>query len=285
MQTTADDQYDQPAERTVLVLDLLRRFRFLTARQLQLAVGCAEVDLLGLEDTGLVLGFGLADPFRQRESERVYALTRQGAQALMARKNLDRSEVPYLTPGQRQRSLLTLQHTLARNECALALEHACRDSADTEMLGWEHRPERIADAAFLYDEKLGSVRVPLVPDGVAILRHRGTEHVLIVEIDRGTVGIPRMTLRYRGYAAWWENGGPERKYGVRASRVLTVAPTEKRTENLRAAARKAIRRGRGSRLLWFATEDAVQIGGDVLHAPAWRLAHTRNGQRYALFDP
>jgi len=283
---TLDHRIDEagPAHDALAVLDLLRRFRFLTGRQIGLAVGCEPATLRRLGTAGHVVGFDLVDPFARGEVERVYALARGGAHALVARLGLDRSEVPYLAPGRSRRSLLTLGHTLAVGEFGLALEASCQSAQGLELLAWEMRPDRIGDAVHLYDDRRGAVRVPLVADGFALVRHRGVLHGLLVEIDRGTVGIPRMTLKYRAYVRWWASGEPERKFGVRAIRVLTVAPSDKRVEHLRAAARAAIHRGAGSRLLWFAREYRRWLeDGTLLHATDWRLAHARNGRWYPLF--
>lgn len=273
-------------QRTVAVLDLLRRFRFLTRRQLSLTAGCAPEDLDRLEAADYIVGFDVIQPFGDGTGERVYALARTGAHALMARLGLDRTEVAYLTPSARKRSLLSLEHTLLRNEIGLAIAMAATHAPDMEILSWEMSPLRIGSAVHLYDERRGAQRVPLVADGLALVRVHGRVHGLLVEADRGTVSLPRMVLKYRGYVSWWRSGGMERTFGVRAMRVLTVATSEKRMERLRATARAAIHRGTGTRLLWFATDEDCRIDGpSVLTAPRWKLAHTVNSHRYGLFPP
>ena len=270
--------------RTLVALELLRQLRFLTDRQLRLSAHCTTADLDRLRDSGCVVAFPLVDPFEERDQEQVFALARAGAHLLIERLGYDRTEVPYLTPSRAHRSLVTLRHTLARNEFALALQQATSDTDGIDFVRWEHAPHRIGDSVHLYDDRRGALRVPIVADGLALLRCHDQLHGLLVETDRGTVGLPRMTLRYRGYQAWWRTGGAERRFGVRAIRVLTVAPTERRAESLRQAARKAIHRGAGTRLLWFATQPECQIGQDLLHKPLWWLAHSKNTHQYPLFS-
>ena len=65
-----------------------------------------------------------------------------------------------------------------------------------------------------------------------------------------------MTTKYRGYLGWMRDQGPERRFGVKSLRVLTVAPTPTRVARLRDAGLDATD-GRGSGFLWFVSESVL----------------------------
>jgi len=130
-------------------------------------------------------------------------------------------------------------------------------------------------------------RVPAVPDGVAIVRHKDHEHTLIVEIDMATVRLERMRDRYRAYWTWSRRGNAHRKYGYRPLRVLTLTTTPRRLAALRNAAVDAPQNDtKGSGTFWFATlDDAADIKDpDKLLGPVWTVSRVEPGKPERLFS-
>lgn len=153
-------------------------------------------------------------------------------------------------------SAFSLAHELLLNEFALVLERL--DAARTlTLLSWTTARERIADVAHLA-EKGKPLRVPLVADGLAVVEHHGAKLALVVEVDMNTVSAATMRRKYQGYHSWWQDGGPTRRHGVAATRVLTIAPGPRRLARLRTLAVEGLG-GRGSGLLWFLPHDAVDV--------------------------
>lgn len=236
-------------------LAVLARHRFATARQLgaRLSIDAAEIAavcatlvtegaLRELRQTTLVTRDGAAP---------TYALTPAGLSLVAV-------DPAALRPRATQtlRSAFSLAHELMVNELALALERLDARGA-LRLLSWTTVRERIASVTSLA-ERGRAVRVPLVADALAVVEVHGERHGLLVEVDMGTVSATTMRRKYAGYHAWWEEGGPVRRFGLPALRVVTVAPAPRRLARLRSLAIDAID-GRGSGLHWFIAHDAIDV--------------------------
>lgn len=236
-------------------LELLARHRFLTARQLAAVLGLVESEVApamkslvaeGALQTLTPTTLALATP-----GSPAFALTRAGLACLSAGSDTQAHHVT-----RPLRSSMTLAHELFVNELALVL-HLLDDRDALHLLSWETRRERIADVTHLA-EKGRVLRVPLVADALAVVEHRGERSGLLVEIDMGTVSAKTMRRKYAGYHAWWAEGGPARRFGLTATRVVTIAPAPRRLARLRELAVEAVD-GRGSGLHWFLPHGAVDV--------------------------
>ena len=234
---------------------MLARHRFATARQLsaRLAIDLAEVAAA----CAVLVAEGALRELRQST-----LVTRDGAAPAFALTPLGLSlidvDVESLRPRATRslRSAFSLAHELLVNELALVLERLDA-RGDLKLLSWTTARERIAEAAFLA-ERGRAVRVPLVADALAIVERHGDRLGLLIEIDMGTVSAATMRRKYAGYHSWWADGGPVRRHGLAATRVVTVAPAPRRLARLRSLAVDAID-GRGSGLLWFVAHDAIDV--------------------------
>ncbi|MBZ0121641.1 MAG: replication-relaxation family protein, partial [Sandaracinaceae bacterium] len=157
-------------------------------------------------------------------------------------------------PVGRARSAAMLDHELLKNDLAVTLQLLDAQGA-IELLRWETARDALADAVHLMRGSRGE-RVALVADALAVIATPAGPTVLLVEIDMGTVSVARMRTKYEGYAAWWRGGGPERRFGAKSLRVLTIAKHEARTARLRAAAAERVGSDAHG-LLWFASADVL----------------------------
>jgi hypothetical protein len=247
-------------------LAALGRHQFLTARQIAALVAAppAEVKavLAALVAEKLLVPL---EPTRMLDSanvESAFALTRRGAMLLARSSGARALRVP--SP---RKSLYMLAHELARNELGVVLEILDRDGK-LRLLRWETARTRIGDSVTIV---VGGhpLRVPLVADALAVFEISGKPDALLVEIDMGTVSIPRMRTKYAGYLAWWREGGPERRFGLRSLRVLTIVPNENRLSRLREAAVQA-NDGKASGMFWFGEQKQVDVGHpERLVGPDW----------------
>ncbi len=236
-------------------LQILARHRFATARQL---AGRLDLDMGEVRATCVELvRDGALRELRQttlatRDAQApAYALTPAG----LALIEPDRDRLrPRAT--RTLRSAFSLAHELVVNEGALALE-ALHARGTITLLSWQTARERIGDVAFLA-EKGGILRVPLVADALAVLEVGGQRYGLLIEIDMGTVSTTTMRRKYQGYVHWWAEGGPARRFGLSATRVLTIAPRGRRLARLRTLAVETLD-GRGSGLLWFAPHEFLDV--------------------------
>ena len=160
-----------------------------------------------------------------------------------------------------------LAHDLERNQLGVVLERLDADGA-LVLERWTTARTALGFAAHLPGRGT-FVRIPLVADAFAVVRHRGRVDGLLVEIDMGSVSLARMKAKYAGYVRWWQGGGPLRRFGLRSLRVLTLAPTPARLRQLLDCAAEAAG-GQGTGLLWFGTLDLLSVDApDTLLGPVW----------------
>lgn len=223
-------------------LRALAAHEVLCPRQLSALVGAPEAEIEAtcmalVREKLLVAYHPLPRPHEQTLGP-VFALTSQGLRALGER----RTHPP-------RRSSLTVAHDVLRNDVGVVLELLDRQGS-LQLLAWETARSRLNDAVWLVVRGKAE-RVPLVADALAIVDMGDGPTTLLIETDRDTISaLTRMTLRYRGYQSWWQDGGPVRRFGSKRLRILTLVPDEARLDELRIAALKATD-GRGSGLFWF----------------------------------
>jgi hypothetical protein len=234
------------------LLHALAQHQFLSVAQLAALLEAHADEVIpmldGLVARKLVTKLCGAGTIEAPAAATAYAVTRRGAAVLGAATG-ERTRAP-----DRRKSLFMLDHDLCRNDLFMVLTQLHRRGA-LELLRWETARAKLADSVWLRTRGK-ELRVPLVPDALAVLRVAGRVSALIVEIDRGTVSSSRMQTKYLGYHAWWKTSGPARRFGLSAVRVLTIAPTQKRVSQLRAVAEKAVA-GSAPGLFWFGTQSSV----------------------------
>lgn len=248
-------------------LELIARHELLAGTQiagrLALDEHAVERTLAALADDGLLRALHLPEhPGAQPRF--VYALARAGSEALHAAgRPLAR------TPSVR-RTTIHLAHEAEKADLGLTLERLA-ESGTLRLLRYETRAAALADATLVLAR--GYLRrVPLVADALAVVETHGRVAALLVEHDRGTVPTRRMRTKYAGYLNWWKCGGPEKRFGLRSMRVLTVCPTPARLRALRAAAISVAGTG-GSRFLWFVlAEHVAPVVPEALFEPHAELA-------------
>lgn len=258
-------------------LAVVAALRFVAVDDLRLA-GVAPVEVNALVEDGLLFRLRLQRRLTHTEPTAVLALKRAGALELARALDAEPQTVPYSTKTTCERSAMFLDHALAVARFALWLARDLNgDGAPATLLSFETDPERLADAVHLMRDPAHLGRQPLVADALAVVQGSRGPEGLLVEIDRGTERPGYLGRKYAGYLAWWHEGGPERKFSVKALRLLTVTPDAKRTERLRQACQEATA-GRAGGLFWFASEKDLVCEGML--APVWST--TRN-ERVALW--
>ena len=109
-------------------------------------------------------------------------------------------------------------------------------------------------------------RVLLVPDALALVETDSGSEVLAIEVDRGTERPSYMARKYGAYLDWWRSGRHLDDWKSSAVRILTIAPSERRSQRLARACREATG-GKVSGLFWFASEPDIVRGGIL--TPVW----------------
>ncbi len=198
-------------------------------------------------------------------SEPYVCLTRSGARTL-AQATGARAEG--ISSTRLRRSSQKRLHELGVADLALAVLSLARIGR-IDLQGIETDDRKIATSTVLHDRK-GPKRIALQADLLVVTRGDRGPSALLVEIDRGTISVAKMAERYAGYLSWQREGGPERDFSVKAMRVLTVAPDEKRAGKLHDAALEANGGNRSGFLLFATKADASVAGSQSLVDPVAR---------------
>lgn len=229
-------------------LAALARHEFLAARQLAGRFDLDEAEIAATLDAlsgeGLLRRLLPDAPPNAKARPAIYALTSNGMELLAVAGHERRLNAPSL-----RRTLGHLTHEAERADLGLLLERL-DEKGTIRLLRFETRAAAIGDATLVLVR--GYLRrVPLVADALAVVEIAGRTTALLVELDRGTIAMRRMRLKLAGYYNWWRTGGPAKRFGIDALRVLVLCPDGARLRALHAAAVEGAA-SRGSRFLWVA---------------------------------
>ncbi len=262
-----------------LLFEALSRYRFLGVDQVEALLDGRMPDIAALQSEKTI--HTLDAPNLSGKRRTVLALARRGAERLALAKGEEVQAFPYVIPSRLKRSLFTIEHTLCINQVGVVLERLQRRLFDFTILDWETVPQRIGTSILI--RKPGDhLRVPLVADAFFGVRWGKECPWFLLEVDRGTVSLKRMALKFQGYLNWWKQDGPKARFGVKNLRLLVLCPNERRMLRLQEAVRSCgIRSGRG--FVWFALQDIVDSERPESFLKAdWRKA-ARSSRRYSLF--
>jgi hypothetical protein len=210
-------------------------------------VGCQPCVIDTWLDTGLVQRGAVVVDAAEGRSAEVLAATVKGARELSAATGTawkGRSSSRFRLSGRK------LVHDATIGSVALAVLAAARDGA-IDLRGIETDDHLLGTSGVMTDERGTPTRVPLQSDAYALVHEGGTLRGLLIEVDRATTSAARVAAKYAAYAAWQRQGGPERTFGVKAIRILTLVPDDRRLARLKDETLAAI--GRPSALFLFAT--------------------------------
>ena len=268
----------EPAVRTVCTALGIARF----ARESQVLayagpIGLTRDALEALVSSG-VLRRGLfhPDPTAAR-AEPFLALGTLGARMLSEVTGL---AVKGVGPAAMKRGSQKRAHDVDVGDFCLAVLALSRED-QVKVLGLEADPRKVPVCLSAIKSRRGPERIALQPDVSVLSEGPHGPVALMVEIDRGTIGLPKMADKYASYLAWKEAGGPEKDLAVRGVRVLTVAPSDRRILALHTAALKA-NEGRRSGFLLFASRDMLAEPG-TLTAPCARPLGNQPDQMVPVF--
>ncbi len=204
------------------------------------------------------------------------ALTTKGARELNATRI---PQVEGVSPARLKRSSQKRAHDVAVGEVALAVL-ALADAKKIELAGLETDDKKFATSVVLAGAGAPPTRIALQADCYLVSKTPRGPSALLVEVDRGTISVKKMAEKYAGYLHWRREAGPERDFGLRALRVLTVVPDDRRLEKLHEAALLANGRRPSRFILFMRQADATaheparllepvckELGGGSGHVP------------------
>ena len=99
----------------------------------------------------------------------------------------------------------------------------------------------------------------LVPDAFFTLEDKDDVINFFLEADRGTMTAERFVNKLKTYWSWRSDERLKKKLRLARFRVLTVAPSERRSDSLRNAGKGGDPRGEGSLMFLFTSETRFSL--------------------------
>ncbi len=173
----------------------------------------------------------------------IYSLGRKGAELLHREESVGKRH--------REVSFPHLSHALMISRFRSILSLALK--------GGDKKIEKWMQGRELYDTLSKREKTDLVPDAFFTVESKEYKWPFFLEADMGTMTRTKMLEKYRTYWRWWRERRHEHTLGIQRFRVLTIAPSETRTENLVKAAKEADDRRTGSDMFLFLSETAYSL--------------------------
>lgn len=202
-------------------------------------------------------------------SPALYMLDRRGAELL--RSELGYDDISW-TSKSHDVGQPFLEHTLAINDVRIAVTLACRIHGYT-LLEWRSEADLKGsyDRVVIQDKSGRKEDVSLIPDSFFVVQTAKGKAPFFVEVDRGTETTGRFQSKIRAYQSYILSGAYEKRYGYKGIRVLTIAFSQKRLDNLRTVTQDV----GGKERYWFALHGEI-TPQSVLDDTIWSVAGSPN---------
>jgi hypothetical protein len=273
----------QLTDRDIAIVQVLEHYRFLTTDHLMVLTKTQSRQgitrrLRELYDAGYV-DRPKAQMLTMAYAEKrpmVYALGNAGAELLADRFQLRLPDV-YWTEKNRRVKEKFVEHTLGIADFMVAMELACRDAGNIEIIPRETilaaspQNTRRREYPFRWQTRVHWnnewQELAIVPDAVFGLHYTErpegkNKAYFFVEIDRGTMPITRRDLKQtsfarklHSYADTFERKLHTEQFGIKNFRVLTVTTGIERVKNMQAAFQAEIADKAPSGLFLFAEKE------------------------------
>src|ERR1051326_5359309 len=149
-----------------------------------------------------------------------------------------------------------LLHRLAINKIYLTLKYRELPRPDRRLSRWISFREPLSQA------------IPLTPDSYFELVSDGNAKAMFLEADLGTEALPVWAKKTQLYLQMAHSGGFTDFFRQPPFRVLVIATTERRLENIRAAIAKL-----ADKIFWLSTFDEIKQRG--FWSTVWRSEERR----------
>ena len=162
-----------------------------------------------------------------------------------------------LTP--REPASLFLRHRLEINKVYLQLKHSAIPVSGWWFVRWQGFQKNLAPA------------VPLIPDGYFEVRSSTGVRACFVEVDLGTEALPVIQKKVQLYLHLATSGEFSKLFHQQQFRVLVIANSERRLQNIRAAIAKLT-----DKIFWLTTLDSIHR--ERFWSPVWLRPTGDQGQ-------
>lgn len=183
---------------------------------------------------------------RLTSAHMVYSLGRKGAEQLS--KGAEEREGIYRRVKEVERTLPLMAHALMISQFRVCLTLAVKAHSTklTRFTQGYDLKEMLRD--------VHGENPALVPDAFFTLEDKDDVINFFLEADRGTMTAERFVNKLKTYWSWRSDERLKNKLRLARFRVLTIAPSERRSDSLRNAGKGGDPRGEGSLMFLFAPE-------------------------------
>lgn len=188
---------------------------------------------------------------RLLSSHMVYALGRRGAELLS--KDAEEREGIYRRVRETERTLPLMAHALMISEFRVCLTLAAK-AHGAKITRWSQGYDLKEILRHVHGENPS-----LVPDAFFTLEDKGDVINFFLEADKGTMPTERFLNKLKTYWSWRSDERLKDKLRLARFRVLTIAPSERRSDSLRNAGKGGDPRGEGSLMFLFAPETRYSL--------------------------
>ena len=247
----------QITKRDLRILELVQNYRFMNTNQIHALVGGSKRNVR--ERLSRLYHHAYIDrPLHQRELRNegyrlvIYALAPKGGRFLASALGHLAPVSRHLGENNKTAKRFHLAHTLMVSQFRACLTLACAGTSDVELTSW-----RVPEKSLTH-VRMGRYKTAIIPDAsFSLEKSDGQQGHFFLEADRGTMTQKRFLRKLQAY---WRLSLIKGVAGIPgAFRVLTIANSKLRTENLRIKAKEADRQQRGSRMFCFAAQDAYDL--------------------------
>lgn len=200
---------------------------------------------------------------RLTSAHMVYSLGRKGAELLS--KDAEEREGIYRRIAETERTLPLIAHALMISQFRVCLTLAAKQSG-VKILRFTQGED--------LKRILRSVRgdnPALVPDAFFTLEDKGDVINFFVEADRSTMTTEKFVNKLKIYWSWRDDERLKKQFRLTNFRVLTIAPSDGRSESLRLAGKNGDPRGEGSLAFLFASEKNYSLTEpQAIFKPIWK---------------
>ena len=253
--------------RDITLLRDVGEFRFMNTPQILALHQGGERNLLRRLSSLFQHGY-LDRPLKQTSaklssSHMVYALGRKGAELLS--KDAKEREGIYRRVKEVERTLPLMAHSLMISQFRVCLTLAAKTHGVkiTRFTQGYDLKEMLRD--------VHGENPSLVPDAFFTLEDKGDVINFFLEADRGTMTAERFVNKLKIYWSWRDDERLKKKLRLARFRVLTIAPSERRSDSLRNAGKGGDPRGEGSLMFLFTSETQYSLSDPKkLLGPIWK---------------
>lgn len=237
------------------LLEMVQEFRFMDSAQIAALSPVSQVNtfakLKKLYHNGMVERYALpSTEFTQGSAKFIYTLDRKGAEALTDADPERFREVYY---PKKRRSVYLVAHALmiTNLRTCLTLAFWKKNQPDTGLTAWAQGK---ALETIWEPYQIRGHRV--IPDAYFIITTPKKEIHCFLEADRGTMKLSRFADKVKRYRKFFNAN----RHRLPAHfRVITLAPTPRRADNLRIITMKSDKDKTGSERFWFTDETKFRI--------------------------